>query len=163
MTTATMEYRPSRAPLGIILTALLIALAALILYSYGQQGGAQPKPIAQPIPEHVDNSKSHALESHPKTAPKARKCLDDKGKADAVFKEHSDEFGWMWHLLCQGPDGKWYERLIYQVKETFYERTAFGVNEKWGGTTEWSDVLKRFGSANKSGNWVTKTKYLPWK
>lgn len=159
MTSIACGQRPSRAPLVIIPAAFLFVLFLVAWYGTNKpRGGNIPQPVSMPAPKNVDLSRTHGDESHAVHAAKARQCLDNNN-AMAVFKQKHHDYGFMWHLLCRGQDGKLYLRLVYKLKGVLYEETAYIFKD--GLQTKWHQVWRYW--SKKQGALVTDASQLPWK
>jgi hypothetical protein len=164
MSSITYTYRPSRAPLGLILTALLVCLTAGVLMLYGRsERRPLPKPYPMPKPGFIDTSQSHAFEQHSfEEVMRAYRCYDSKDMVDGIFKHEHPNFNWVWIILCKDTDGRWYARVVYLVKGAVTERTAFMIKN---GAKDWEVIGKWLLNKviNEGGQMVTRANQLPWK
>jgi hypothetical protein len=87
----------------------------------------------------IDNSRSHASEVHTAlTADAIRYCFDKNGGAYYIYREKHPTYGWIYHLFCQLDDGSWADRLIYKLKNVWYEETAFVPKDgAWQSIKQW--------------------------
>lgn len=164
MTSIAYEHRPSRAPLGFFLAALLTVFISGALMLYGQyERRPVPKPYPMPKPNHIDTSQSHAVRDHGiEEVTRAYHCYGNNPMADGVFKHKHTEHKWVWIILCKDADGRWYARVVRMLKGTVTEITAFMIK---GGTENWEVIGNwlRKKITEEAGNMVTKAAQLPWK
>ena len=86
----------------------------------------------------VDTSRSHAHE-HPEY-PYVRRCYENPGDIMMYRERHqSASYKFMYHILCQSKeDGKWYDRLIFKIKDVWYEETGFLAKDgSWQEASKW--------------------------
>jgi hypothetical protein len=121
MTTLAQEQNQNKpaSKAGFIL--LLAILAALILIIFR---GIPSSTVAavKPIPEI--KYQRHAVEKHGSDALAIRKCLNDKGGADEIWRSFDKKTFYLW---CQLPDDRWGFMAIVQdaVDRLWYESTSF--------------------------------------
>ena len=98
----------------------------------------------------VDITRSHA-EDHVEY-PQVRRCYENPNNIMMYRESHQASYKWMYHILCQSKeDGKWYDRLIYKIKDTWYEETGFIAKDgTWENAQRWL-----------SGKGVERIKKLP--
>ena len=76
----------------------------------------------KPIPEI--KYQPHALEKHGSDALAIRKCLNDKGGADEIWRSFDKKTFYLW---CHLPDDRWGFMAIVQdvIDKLWYESTSF--------------------------------------
>jgi hypothetical protein len=103
---------------------ILLLLAAVLLAGLTLSTSIDLPTVAKvkPIPEI--QYQPHAVERHGADALEIRKCLNDKGGADEIWRSFDKNTFYLW---CQLPDGRWSFMAI--VKDAFdrlwYESTSF--------------------------------------
>jgi hypothetical protein len=78
--------------------------------------------MTKPIP-HIQYQ-PHSVEKHGDDALAIRKCLNEKGGDDEVWRSSDRK---TFYLLCQLPDGRWGFMAIVQdtIDRLWYESTSF--------------------------------------
>ena len=121
MTTLAQQQdhnRPART------AGFIVFLAAIALVILTVPLVARSRAIAaiQPIPQI--QYQPHAVERHGSDALAIRKCLNDKGGADQIWRSFDKRTFYLW---CQLPDERWGFMAIVQdaVDRLWYESTSF--------------------------------------
>jgi hypothetical protein len=107
-----------------ILAGFIVFLAAIALFIWIRPLLAQSSAAAaiKPIPQI--QYQPHAVERHGSDALAIRKCLNDKGGADQIWRSFDKKTFYLW---CQLPDERWGFMAIVQdaVDRLWYESTSF--------------------------------------
>ena len=122
---------------------ILLFLAAVLLVGLAISTNIHLPSIAKVKPIPRIQYQPHAVERHGADALEIRKCLDDKGGAEDIWRSFDKNTFYLW---CQLPDGRWGFMAI--IQDTFdrlwYESTSF---VKGDGTREaLIRYLEKFGT-----------------
>lgn len=121
MTTLAHQQNHNRSN---ILAGFIVFLAAIALLILIPTLRAQSPAFAavKPIPQI--QYQPHAVEKHGSDALAIRKCLNDKGGADQIWRSFDKKTFYLW---CQLPDERWGFMAIVQdaVDRLWYESTSF--------------------------------------
>jgi hypothetical protein len=121
MTTLTQEQRHNRPALlaGFI---LLLAIATFFVLATHRGTFSPTVAAVKPIPEI--KYQPHAVEKHGSDALAIRKCLNDNGGADEIWRSFDKK---TFYLGCHLPDGRWGFMAIVQdtIDKLWYESTSF--------------------------------------
>jgi len=121
MTTLAQErkYEKPASKAGFIL--LLGILIVLILITFRDIPSSTVAAV-KPIPEI--KYQPHAVEKHGSDALAIRKCLNDKGGADEIWRSFDKKTFYLW---CHLPDGRWGFMAIVRdaIDKLWYESTSF--------------------------------------
>jgi len=100
---------------------LLAILAVLILITF-RHSPSSTVAVIKPIPQI--KYQPHAVERHGSDALEIRKCLNDKGGADEIWRSFDKKTFYLW---CHLPDGRWGFMAIVQdaIDKLWYESTSF--------------------------------------
>jgi hypothetical protein len=132
--------------LGIIAGLILLILAVLAITALISCPFIQAPTIVaiKPIPKI--EYQSHAVETHGSDALAIRKCLQDKGGADDIWRSSDKR---TFYLLCQLPDGRWGFMAIVQdaINRLWYESTSFIKGD--GTRNALANYLSKWGSKFK--------------
>jgi hypothetical protein len=121
MTTLAQEQKHNKPAVlaGFLLVLAIVAIFALAIYR-----DTLPSTVAavKPIPEI--KYQPHAVEKHGSDALAIRKCLNDKGGADEIWRSFDNKTYYLW---CRLPDGRWGFMAIVQdaIDKLWYESTSF--------------------------------------
>ena len=101
---------------------VFVAAMALIILIVPLQAQSPAVAAIQPIPQI--QYQAHAVEKHGSDALAIRKCLNDKGGADQIWRSFDQKTFYLW---CQLPDKRWGFMAIVQdaVDRLWYESTSF--------------------------------------
>lgn len=104
---------------GLIIFLVASALFILIVPFLAQSPAIA---AAKPIPQI--QYQPHAVEKHGSDALAIRKCLNDKGGADQIWRSFDKKTFYLW---CQLPDERWGFMAIVKdaVDRLWYESTSF--------------------------------------
>jgi hypothetical protein len=125
-------------------TGFILLLLAVVLLAGLALSTAIGLPVVvkvKPIPEI--QYQPHAVERHGADALEIRKCLNDKGGADEIWRSFDKNTFYLW---CQLSDGRWSFMAIIQdaFDRLWYESTSF---VKGDGTKEiLIKYMKKFGT-----------------
>ena len=105
-----------------ILVGFIVFLATTALLILATTLRAQYPATVKPIPQI--QYQPHAVEKHGSDALAIRKCLNDKGGADQIWRSFDKKTFYLW---CQLPDKRWGFMAIVQdaVDRLWYESTSF--------------------------------------
>jgi hypothetical protein len=121
--TATFHQQDRERHIGIY-GLILLFLAAVLLVGLALSVSTDLPLVAKvkPIPEI--QYQPHAVERHGTDALEIRKCLNDKGGADEIWRSFDKNIFYLW---CQLPDGRWSFMAIIQdaFDQLWYESTSF--------------------------------------
>ena len=121
MTTLAHQQNHNRPNL---LAGFIVFLAAIALFILITALRAQSPAIAavKPIPQI--QYQPHAVEKHGSDALAIRKCLNDKGGADEIWRSFDKKTFYLW---CHLPDGRWGFMAIVRdaIDRLWYESTSF--------------------------------------
>ena len=100
---------------------LMAILVASILINFRNIPSSTVAAV-KPIPEI--KYQPHAVEKHGSDALAIRKCLNDKGGADEIWRRFDKKTFYLW---CHLPDGRWGFMAIVQdaIDRLWYESTSF--------------------------------------
>src|SRR5918996_577292 len=101
MTTLTQQQNRDKPALLAGFILLLGMLVVFILIAF-RHFPASTIAAVKPIPEI--KYQSHAVERHGSDALAIRKCLNDKGGADEIWRSFDHKTFYLW---CHLPDGRW--------------------------------------------------------
>jgi hypothetical protein len=126
-----------------VLAGFIVVLAIVAFFALTTYRGTQSSTIAavKPIPQI--QYQPHAVEKHGSDALAIRKCLNDKGGADEIWRSFDQKTFYLW---CHLPDGRWGFMAIVQdaIDRLWYESTSF---VKGDGTMETLlKYLEKFGT-----------------
>jgi len=121
MTTLAQErnhHKPAVLAGFILLLAILIVFTLLAFQDLPFSTAAAVKPIPE------IKYQPHAVERHGSDALAIRKCLNDKGGADEIWRSFDNKTFYLW---CHLPDGRWGFMAIIQdaIDRLWYESTSF--------------------------------------
>jgi len=140
MTTLAQEQKHNKPA---VLAGFLLVLAVVACFALASYGGTLPSTIAavKPIPEI--KYQPHAVEKHGSDALAIRKCLNDKGGADEIWRTFDNKTYYLW---CHLPDGRWGFMAIVQdaIDKLWYESTSFVKGDGTMGTL--LRYLEKFGT-----------------
>ena len=140
MTIITQEQKNEKpaSKAGFIL--LLGILAVLILITFRNFPSSTVAAV-KPIPEI--KYQPHAVEKHGSDALAIRKCLNDKGGADEIWRSFDKKTFYLW---CHLPDDRWGFMAIIQdtIDKLWYESTSFVKGDGTMGTL--LKYLEKFGT-----------------
>ena len=99
-------------------------MGAIALFFLATSLRAQSRAVADVKPIPQIQYQSHAVERHGSDALAIRKCLNDKGGADQIWRSLDKKTFYLW---CQLPDERWGFMAILQdaVDRLWYESTSF--------------------------------------
>src|SRR3990172_9143089 len=121
MTTLTQEQNHNKPALlaGFI---LLLVIATFFVLTTFRDAVSSTVVAVKPIPQI--QYQPHAVERHGSDALAIRKCLNDKGGADQIWRSFDKKTFYLW---CQLPDGRWGFMAIVQdaIDKLWYESTSF--------------------------------------
>ena len=119
----TLAHQQNHNKFG-ILAGLIVFLAIIAFFALTTSRGIQSSTIAtiKPIPQI--QYQPHAVEKHGSDALAIRKCLNDKGGADQIWRTLDKKTFYLW---CHLPDGRWGFMAIVQdaIDRLWYESTSF--------------------------------------
>ncbi len=140
MTTLAHQQNPNRPNILVSFIVFLTTIALLILVTALR---AQSPAIAtvKPIPQI--QYQPHAVEKHGADALAIRKCLNDKGGADQIWRSSDKKTFYLW---CQLPDGRWGFMAIVQdaIDRLWYESTSFVKGD--GALGDLLKYMEKFGT-----------------
>jgi hypothetical protein len=121
MTTLAQEQNQNKPALlagFILLLAIFVGLILITLQNIPSSTIAAIKPIPE------IKYQPHAVEKHGSDALAIRKCLNDKGGADEIWRSFDKKTFYLW---CHLPDGRWGFMAIVQdaIDKLWYESTSF--------------------------------------
>jgi hypothetical protein len=121
MTTLAQEQTHEKPALLAGFILLLGILVVLLLITF-RNIPASPVAAIKPIPEI--KYQPHAVERHGSDALAIRKCLNDKGGADEIWRSFDKKTFYLW---CHLPDDRWGFMAIVQdaIDRFWYESTSF--------------------------------------
>jgi hypothetical protein len=121
MTTLTLGQKQNKPA---FLAGLLLLLAIATFFALAMYSGTRSSTVAtvKPIPEI--QYQPHAVEKHGSDALAIRKCLNDQGGADQIWRSFDKKTFYLW---CHLPDGRWGFMAIVQdlIDRLWYESTSF--------------------------------------
>jgi hypothetical protein len=121
MTTLAQRQKDNKPAVlaGFILLSAIATFFALVTYRGALFSTAA---AVKPIPEI--KYQPHAIEKHGSDALAIRKCLNDKGGADEIWRSFDNKTFYLW---CHLPDGRWGFMAIVQdaIDQLWYESTSF--------------------------------------
>jgi hypothetical protein len=111
----------------LLLTVIAAFFALTILWNGRTSTFAAVKPIPQ------IKYQPHAVEKHGSDALAIRKCLNDKGGADQIWRSFDKKTFYLW---CELPDGRWGFMAIVRdvIDRLWYESTSFVKGDGTMGT-----------------------------
>lgn len=121
----------------LLLMAIAVLIALTILWNERSSTVAAVKPIPQ------IQYQPHALEKHGSDALAIRKCLNDKGGADQIWRSFDKKTFYLW---CHLPDGRWGFMAIVRdaIDRLWYESTSFVKGD--GSMDTLIQYLQKFGT-----------------
>ena len=121
MTTLAQEQKYEKPALLAGFILLLGILIVLILITFRDIHSSTFAAV-KPIPEI--KYQPHAVEKHGSDAVAIRKCLNDKGGADEIWRSFDKKTFYLW---CHLPDGRWGFMAIVRdaIDKLWYESTSF--------------------------------------
>jgi hypothetical protein len=121
MTTLAQQQKHEKPALLAGFILLLGFLVVLVLITFRNVPFLTVAAI-KPIPEI--KYQPHAVEKHGSDALAIRKCLNDKGGADEIWRSFDKKTFYLW---CHLPDGRWGFMAIVQdaIDKFWYESTSF--------------------------------------
>ena len=125
-----------------ILVGLIILLAIVAFFTLSTyRSPASTVTAIKPIPQI--QYQPHAVEKHGSDALAIRKCLNDKGGADEIWRSFDNKTFYLW---CHLPDGRWGFMAIVQdtIDRLWYESTSFVKGDGTMGTLV--KYLEKFGT-----------------
>ena len=121
MTTLAQRHKDNKPA---VLAGFLLLLAIVIFFVLATYPGTlfSTAVAVKPIPEI--NYQPHAVEKHGSDALAIRRCLNDKGGADEIWRSFDNKTFYLW---CHLPDGRWGFMAIVQdaIDKLWYESTSF--------------------------------------
>ena len=121
MTTLELRQKDNKPDVlaGFILLTAIATFFALATYRGALFSTAA---AVKPIPQI--KYQPHAVEKYGSDALAIRKCLNDKGGADEIWRSFDNKTFYLW---CQLPDGRWGFMAIVQdaIDKLWYESTSF--------------------------------------
>ena len=101
---------------------LLLGILVVLLLITFRNIPASPVAAIKPIPEI--KYQPHAVERHGSDALAIRKCLNDKGGADEIWRSFDKKTFYLW---CHLPDDRWGFMAFVQdaIDRFWYESTSF--------------------------------------
>ena len=120
---------------------LLLAVFTVVILRTLQDASSSTLAAIKPIPEI--KYQPHAVEKHGSDALAIRKCLNDKGGADEIWRSFDKKTFYLW---CHLPDGRWGFMAIVQdaIDRLWYESTSFVKGDGTMGTL--LKYLEKFGT-----------------
>ena len=126
-----------------ILAGFIVFLAVVAFFALTTSRGTPSSTLAtiKPIPQI--QYQPHAVEKHGSDALAIRKCLNDKGGADQIWRSLDKKTFYLW---CHLPDGRWGFMAIVQdaIDRFWYESTSFVKGDGTMGTL--LKYLEKFGT-----------------
>jgi hypothetical protein len=121
----------------ILLPAILVLLLLITFWDIPSPTIAAVKPIPE------IKYQPHAVERHGADALAIRKCLNDKGGADEIWRSFDKKTFYLW---CHLPDDRWGFMAIVQdaIDRLWYESTSFVKGDGTMGTL--IKYLEKFGT-----------------
>jgi hypothetical protein len=138
--TALVQKQNDHKPAWLAGFALLFAIAIFFAAAYR---GTAPSTVAEVKPVPQIQYQPHAVERHGSDALAIRKCLNDKGGADEIWRSFDKK---TFYLLCHLPDDRWGFMAIVQdaVDRLWYESTSFVKGD--GTASALLKYLEKFGT-----------------
>jgi hypothetical protein len=120
---------------------LLLAIAAFIFGMRLLRNPSSTVAAIKPIPQI--QYQPHAVDKHGSDALAIRKCLNDKGGADEIWRSFDKKTFYLW---CHLPDGRWGFMAIVQdaIDRLWYEGTSFVKGDGTMGTL--LKYMEKFGT-----------------
>ena len=125
-----------------ILVGLIVLLAIVAFFAIStSRSPASTVTAIKPIPQI--QYQPHAVEKHGSDALAIRKCLNDKGGAEEIWRGFDKKTFYLW---CHLPDDRWGFMAIVQdtIDRLWYESTSFVKGDGTMGTLV--KYLEKFGS-----------------
>jgi hypothetical protein len=140
MTTLAQQQKHNK-PAVVAGFVLLLAIAAFFALTTSWSGSSATVAAVKPIPQI--QYQPHAVEKHGSDALAIRKCLNDKGGADEIWRSFDKKTFYLW---CHLPDGRWGFMAIVQdaIDRLWYESTSFIKGDGTMGTP--LKYLEKFGT-----------------
>ncbi len=103
---------------------IILSLVAFLLVGLALSTNIQLLSFAKVKPIPKIQYQSHAVERHGAEALEIRKCLNDRGGADEIWRSFDKKTFYLW---CQLPDGTWGFMAIIQdaFDRLWYDSTSF--------------------------------------
>jgi hypothetical protein len=118
MTTLAQQQKHNK-PAVLAGFLLLLAIAAFFALTTFWSRSSSTVAVVKPIPQI--QYQPHAVEKHGSDALAIRKCLDDKGGADEIWRSFDKKTFYLW---CHLTDGRWGFMAIVQDA---IDRLSFGM------------------------------------
>ena len=120
---------------------ILLAIAAFFALTIFRGTPSSTIAAVKPIPQI--QYQPHAVEKHGSDALAIRKCLNDKGGADEIWRSFDKKTYYLW---CHLPEGRWGFMAIVQdaIDRLWYESTSFVKGDGTMGTL--LKYLEKFGT-----------------
>ena len=120
---------------------ILLAIAAFFALTTSRDAPSSSIATIKPIPQI--QYQPHAVEKHGSDALAIRKCLNDKGGADEIWRSFDKKTYYLW---CHLPEGRWGFMAIVQdaIDRLWYESTSFVKGDGTMGTL--LKYLEKFGT-----------------
>lgn len=120
---------------------LLLAIAAFFALTIFRGTPSSTVAAIKPIPQI--QYQPHAVEKHGSDALAIRKCLNDKGGADEIWRSFDKKTYYLW---CHLPEDRWGFMAIVQdaIDRLWYESTSFVKGDGTMGSL--LKYLEKFGS-----------------
>jgi hypothetical protein len=116
-----------------ILVGVIVFLAIVAFFALSTYPSTPVSTVAaiKPIPQI--QYQPHAVEKHGSDALAIRKCLNDKGGADEIWRSFDQKTFYLW---CHLPDGRWGFMAILKdtIDRLWYESTSFVKGDGTMGT-----------------------------
>jgi hypothetical protein len=140
MTTLAQQQKDNK-PAILAGFILLLAIAAFLALATSRGTPSPSVATVKPIPQI--QYQPHAVEKHGADALAIRKCLNDKGGADQIWRSFDKKTFYLW---CHLPDGHWGFMAIIQdaIDRLWYESTSFVKGDGTMGTL--LKYLEKFGT-----------------
>lgn len=121
MTTLAQKQTHNKPAIKAGFILLMTILVALILITFRNIPSSTVAAV-KPIPEI--KYQPHAVEKHGSDALAIRKCLNDRGGADEIWRSFDKKTFYLW---CHLPDDRWGFMAIVQdaIDRLWYESTSF--------------------------------------
>ena len=138
----TLAHQQGHNKFGIF-AAFIVFLVIAAFFALTTFRGTPSSTVAaiKPIPQI--QYQPHAVEKHGSDALAIRKCLNDKGGADEIWRSFDQKTVYLW---CHLPDGRWGFMAIVQdaIDHLWYESTSFVKGDGTMGTL--LKYLEKFGT-----------------
>jgi hypothetical protein len=139
--TALAQQHKHNKPAFLAGFVLVLVIAAFFVLANSRGAPSSTVAAIKPIPQI--QYQPHAVEKHGSDALAIRKCLNDKGGADEIWRSFDKKTFYLW---CHLPDSRWGFMAIVQdaVDRLWYESTSFVKGDGTMGTLV--KYLEKFGT-----------------